>query len=141
MSFLGKSAFFLSANKRYAAIGGCQNIQAGNKPLDTQILPTEVLSSRQSPPPSMQTNKKISMKEYGARPLRRAITHLIEDPLADAILGGKLERGQVAYLDIKGTTVSVTVRQPRGVPTLKSGIVAKPAAVKTRVGEGVKVRS
>jgi len=81
------------------------------------------------------------MKEYGARPLRRAITHLIEDPLADAILGGKLERGQVAYLDIKGTTVSVTVRQPRGVPTLKSGIVAKPAAVKTRVGEGVKVRS
>ena len=69
------------------------------------------------------------MQEYGARPLRRAITHLIEDPLADAILGGRLERGQVAFLDYDGTLVSVAARQQRAPSpmVLKSEIVAMPA--------------
>jgi ATP-dependent Clp protease ATP-binding subunit ClpC len=37
---------------------------------------------------------------YGARPLRRAITRLVEDTLAEAILAGELGPGQTAILDI-----------------------------------------
>lgn len=32
-------------------------------------------------------------REYGARPLRRAVSTLVEDPAADLILAGKLKRG------------------------------------------------
>ena len=32
-------------------------------------------------------------REYGARPLRRAVSTLVEDPAADLILGGKLKQG------------------------------------------------
>src|SRR5207247_2212332 len=32
--------------------------------------------------------------QYGARPLRRAITNLVEDPLAEALLEGRFEPGQ-----------------------------------------------
>ena len=37
---------------------------------------------------------------YGARPLRRAITSLIEDNLAEAILDGRIQDGNTAVLDI-----------------------------------------
>jgi ATP-dependent Clp protease ATP-binding subunit ClpC len=37
---------------------------------------------------------------YGARPMRRAITRWVEDPLAEAILAGKLEPGDTAILVI-----------------------------------------
>jgi hypothetical protein len=82
------------------------------------------------------------MKAYGARPLRRAITGLIEDPLADAILGGRLERGQVAFLDFDGSSVSVSVKETR-VPdvVLKSEIVARPAAgIGKKEKDGLKVK-
>lgn len=32
-------------------------------------------------------------REYGARPLRRAVSTLVEDPAADLILAGKLKQG------------------------------------------------
>ena len=32
---------------------------------------------------------------YGARPLNRAIQRYIEDPIADAILNGKVNEGQL----------------------------------------------
>jgi ClpA/ClpB-like protein len=37
----------------------------------------------------------------GARPLRRAIQHLIEDPLADFILGRELEQGSTILVGRK----------------------------------------
>ncbi|MEM9152844.1 MAG: ATP-dependent Clp protease ATP-binding subunit, partial [Cyanobacteria bacterium P01_F01_bin.3] len=37
---------------------------------------------------------------YGARPLRRAITRLVEDALAEAILSGQLQSGDTAVLDV-----------------------------------------
>jgi len=37
---------------------------------------------------------------YGARPMRRAITRWVEDPLAEAILAGKLETGDTATLAV-----------------------------------------
>ena len=35
----------------------------------------------------------IRDREYGARPLRRAVSTLVEDPAADLILAGKLKQG------------------------------------------------
>eukprot|EP00958_Prasinococcus_capsulatus_P020202 scaffold2580_cov388-Prasinococcus_capsulatus_cf.AAC.28 len=39
-------------------------------------------------------------KVYGARPLRRAVTTLIEDPLSEAILQEKVGDGQAALIDL-----------------------------------------
>lgn len=37
---------------------------------------------------------------YGARPLRRALTRLVEDPLAEALLAGHLQAGDTAIVDL-----------------------------------------
>jgi ATP-dependent Clp protease ATP-binding subunit ClpC len=37
---------------------------------------------------------------YGARPLRRALQQLLEDPLAEAILEGRLQAGDTALIDV-----------------------------------------
>ncbi len=39
-------------------------------------------------------------KRYGARPLRRALQRLLEDPLAEAILGGEIGEGDVAEIGL-----------------------------------------
>jgi len=41
-------------------------------------------------------------QQYGARPLRRAITNLIEDPLAEALLEGRFEPGQTIVARVDG---------------------------------------
>ncbi|CAL5223254.1 g5736 [Coccomyxa viridis] len=63
-------------------------------------------------------------QEYGARPLRRAITRIVDDPLSDAILSGELKDGDVAYIDVDAAgTVSVSTVQPSDEPVFKSEIV------------------
>ena len=53
---------------------------------------------------------------YGARPMRRAITSLIEDNLAEAILDGRIQDGDTAVLDIDAEgRVQV---QPEHLPVL-----------------------
>lgn len=46
-------------------------------------------------------------RSYGARPLRRAVTQMIEDLISESILSGEFKRGDVAYvhLDDKGNPV------------------------------------
>ncbi|MGK7909845.1 MAG: ATP-dependent Clp protease ATP-binding subunit [Synechococcus sp.] len=39
---------------------------------------------------------------YGARPLRRAVSRLVEDPLAEAILAERIRSGDTAILDVDG---------------------------------------
>ncbi|KAH7867371.1 hypothetical protein Vadar_032586 [Vaccinium darrowii] len=39
-------------------------------------------------------------RSYGARPLRRAVTHMIEDLLSEAILSGDLRPGDTAFIDL-----------------------------------------
>jgi ATP-dependent Clp protease ATP-binding subunit ClpC len=53
-------------------------------------------------------------QRYGARPMRRAIARLVEDPLAEAILAGDLESGDRALLDVNeaGDPVVKPERQP-----------------------------
>jgi ATP-dependent Clp protease ATP-binding subunit ClpC len=54
--------------------------------------------------------------ELGARPMRRAIGRLVEAPIAEMILKGELDRGDVALLDVEKGRIAVdAVRRPRGV--------------------------
>ena len=39
-------------------------------------------------------------KSYGARPLRRAVTHMIEDVISEAILFGEFKPGDTILMDI-----------------------------------------
>lgn len=52
--------------------------------------------------------------KYGARPLRRAITSLVEDPLADMILGGALNKGGCAEISA-GENGGIAVNLKRSV--------------------------
>jgi ATP-dependent Clp protease ATP-binding subunit ClpC len=45
----------------------------------------------------------------GARPLRRALQRLIEDPLADFVLGAELMPGAMLVVDRKGETEEVQI--------------------------------
>ncbi len=51
--------------------------------------------------------------QYGARPLRRAIQRLVEDPLSDNMLRGKFRAGDEIVLDVReGTVVFEKRREP-----------------------------
>ena len=39
---------------------------------------------------------------YGARPLKRAIQRMVQDPLAMMLLGGKFADGDAVEVDVKG---------------------------------------
>jgi ATP-dependent Clp protease ATP-binding subunit ClpC len=52
--------------------------------------------------------------ELGARPMRRAIARLVEAPIAEMILEGKLVRGDVALVDVEDGRVMVDAVRPRG---------------------------
>ena len=46
-------------------------------------------------------------REYGARPLRRAVSSLVEDPAADLLLAGTLKKGGVLRVTVREGKVSV----------------------------------
>ncbi len=46
-------------------------------------------------------------REYGARPLRRAIASLVEDPAADLMLSGRLKKGDTLCVSAQGDEVKV----------------------------------
>ncbi|CAN1241996.1 Chaperone protein ClpD2, chloroplastic [Linum perenne] len=46
---------------------------------------------------------------YGARPLRRAVTQIIENPLSEALLGGGFKPGNTALVDVDATGNPVVV--------------------------------
>jgi ATP-dependent Clp protease ATP-binding subunit ClpC len=52
--------------------------------------------------------------ELGARPMRRAIGRFVEAPIAEMILRGELERGDVATVDAEGGQIVVDAVRPRG---------------------------
>jgi ATP-dependent Clp protease ATP-binding subunit ClpC len=56
--------------------------------------------------------------QYGARPLRRAISRLVEDPLSDDMLRGKFKAGDEIVLDVReGVVVFEKRREPVAVDT------------------------
>ena len=43
---------------------------------------------------------------YGARPLKRAIQEMVENPLAQALLAGEIHSGQVIQVDLQADKLS-----------------------------------
>ncbi|KAK9833567.1 hypothetical protein WJX81_006674 [Elliptochloris bilobata] len=76
---------------------------------------------------------------YGARPLRRALTSLLEDPIADALLAGRLPTGAKAcvVLDAAGA-VTVLPQLHDAAPPVVSGIVAS-TGLSTKRRESINV--
>lgn len=48
---------------------------------------------------------------YGARPLRRAVTSLIEDPLSEAIIAGECKQGDTAFIDLDANGNPIVTNQ------------------------------
>jgi ATP-dependent Clp protease ATP-binding subunit ClpC len=51
-------------------------------------------------------------EKYGARPLRRAIEHYLEDPLAEALLRGEIKDGEPCLVDRDGDKLSFKQKAP-----------------------------
>ncbi|MBN1201084.1 MAG: ATP-dependent Clp protease ATP-binding subunit [Anaerolineae bacterium] len=56
--------------------------------------------------------------EYGARPLRRVITNLVEDQLSDVILGGKIKLGSNVLIDYDAEHDELTFAEDEPEPTM-----------------------
>ena len=46
---------------------------------------------------------------YGARPLKRALYEIVEDRLADLILGGEVSEGSRVVFDAEGDEITVRI--------------------------------
>ena len=57
-------------------------------------------------------------EKYGARPLRRAVEHYLEDPFAEALLRGDIKDGEPVTVDREGD--KLTFKQQ--APTADSGV-------------------
>ena len=67
----------------------------------------------------MQAAKELLAKEgydraFGARPLRRALQRLIEDPLAERLLMGDFKAGDTIYVDAQNGEMVFTTELPSG---------------------------
>ena len=49
-------------------------------------------------------------KQYGARPLKRAIQKYIEDALAEEIVNSKLEEGDTIHMDLDEAKEELTIK-------------------------------
>jgi ATP-dependent Clp protease ATP-binding subunit ClpC len=52
--------------------------------------------------------------DYGARPMRRAVEQLLEDPLAEAILSGEVKEGQHVTAKVKKDAKKVSFKTKAG---------------------------
>ena len=51
--------------------------------------------------------------DFGARPLKRAIQRLVQDPLANMVLAGDVSEGQIIELDVQGGELVLTPSTPQ----------------------------
>ncbi|VAI15162.1 unnamed protein product [Triticum turgidum subsp. durum] len=61
---------------------------------------------------------------YGARPLRRAIMRLLEDSLAEKILGGEVKEGDSVIVDVDPEGKVIVLNGESGLPELPTPAVA-----------------
>ncbi len=59
-------------------------------------------------------------EKYGARPLRRAVEHLLEDPLAEALLRGEVKEGEPILVVRNGDKLEFKIKSP----TAESGVTS-----------------
>ncbi len=53
--------------------------------------------------------------DYGARPLRRALQRLVEDPLAEGLLTGEFREGDVVVVDVEDDEIVLRAKERAGV--------------------------
>ncbi len=68
--------------------------------------------------------------EYGARPMRRAIERMLEDPIAEAILRGELLAGKSYLADLSEDKKSIAFKVKRAAKTATKPAVKKATASK-----------
>ena len=56
---------------------------------------------------------------FGARPMRRAIQNLIEDPLAEGLLHGRFQPGDVVLVDRQGDDLTLETKPGVAEPELE----------------------
>ena len=56
-------------------------------------------------------------EKYGARPLRRAVEHYLEDPLAEALLRGDIKDGEPVVVDRDGEKLIFKQKTPPAAPS------------------------
>jgi ATP-dependent Clp protease ATP-binding subunit ClpC len=59
-------------------------------------------------------------EKYGARPLRRAVEHYLEDPLAEAILRGDVKENEPVMVTREGDVLKFMQKAPPAEPTPSS---------------------
>ncbi|MBN1192631.1 MAG: ATP-dependent Clp protease ATP-binding subunit [Coriobacteriia bacterium] len=74
----------------------------------------------------------------GARPLRRAIQRLVEDPLSEQLLAGEWKPGEVVFVDVADGQITFRKGEPGEVESSKKGTAASPKA--TMVSRGSRSR-
>jgi ATP-dependent Clp protease ATP-binding subunit ClpC len=62
-------------------------------------------------------------EKYGARPLRRAVEHYLEDPLAEAILRGDVKDGEAILVTRDGDKLAFTQKNP-SAPSPDTGVTS-----------------
>ena len=72
--------------------------------------------------------------EYGARPLRRTIQRMVEDPLAEGLLQGKFHPGDLIEIVRIGDEIELQVRNR--IEQLPAPASATPEAALSAGGEG-----
>jgi ATP-dependent Clp protease ATP-binding subunit ClpC len=65
---------------------------------------------------------------FGARPMRRAIQNLIEDPLAEGLLHGRFQPGDVVLVDRAGDDLTLETKQTAEAPPPEEKVPAETPA-------------
>ncbi|MEI6862666.1 MAG: AAA family ATPase, partial [Verrucomicrobiota bacterium] len=61
-------------------------------------------------------------EKYGARPLRRAVEHYLEDPLAEALLKGEVKDGMLVHVIRTGDKLEFKLLTPAAQPPADTGV-------------------
>ena len=95
----------------------------------------ETLGVRVGATPALlaQLAREGASQRFGARPLRRAVRRLVEDPLAEALLDGFATKGDDVTVDCGDDSLGVTLRRVRGGATRQ--VRVEPAAGGIEAGE------
>ncbi len=77
-------------------------------------------------------------QQYGARPLRRTIQNMVEDPLAEGLLQGKYRAGDLLEAEIVDGQLTLIVRERADVetPSLPEPTETEEPALPAGAGDG-----
>jgi len=74
--------------------------------------------------------------QYGARPMKRAVRRLIEDPMSEKIIDGSIKRGAVVNIAAEGKTLVLSATNPVEETEPKSTVSLAKDSAQEPSGEG-----